>query len=326
MRVLVRGLHVRKNRKRHYYSLVFIFRLDIAIMDKKSIILLFSAMICLSSCQVEPNASTHSSSIKKALESTLPLNSQYFSLLVKDEPMFMYFDWTDYDHQASSNFVKHRGFVSPSIISLSTLADQIVCKNKMPQIEIDNTDVLFNHTTTLGLKSSADSVSIADEWSTYEATVKVSSAKPITILNPDMSYWECTYPYVYSKDVELEWEADPDNANGVVIIASFEGLVLADEVSTMTPMYSATLVEDNGYAVLDNTMFEDMPEGAFVMMIMLRANIEDLVIDGDSPCWKGKALGTYLENVNSEYYSQTIHYASAVMSTFSFVLTHTMGE
>lgn len=288
---------------------------------KKINFLLLSVLLAITACNPIEVDDNGSSTIRGALQAGVPLSSKYFDLLVAEEPMFAHFQWTDYDNQTDSGFVKHRGFDQPYIYSLNTSSEQIVWKNKMPQVNVGTSEVEFLHTTTLGKKLSSDAVSADDEWSTFKTTVKVPTAKPIKILSPDMSYWKGIYPWACSEGFVLEWEADPQNKNGVVIITSWNGLII-DSDTTGGYIDHATLVKDNGYVVLDPKMFEGMPETAFVTLYMLRANIEDLEIDCKNVPWVGKDPVSYLSNSNMRKLSQNIHYASGAMSEFSFVLTY----
>lgn len=111
-----------------------------------------------------------------------------------------------------------------------------------------------------------------------DPTVVIQTAQPITIYSPYVE--ECaTIPYCYAEDLEVTWNEDPNNEYGVIILTRWTGLVI-NEQGTADPIYHASLVPDNGAAVLNNALFDDMPNNAYVTLFLIRANIVQITQGG----------------------------------------------
>lgn len=94
---------------------------------------------------------------------------------------------------------------------------------------------------------------------------------PITIIRPYVE--ECAIaPYCYYDNMEIEWNPDPENTEGIGVLIRWTGLMI-NAPSIDTPVYHACLVEDTGVATLDNQMFDGIPDGAYVTLFLVRANI-----------------------------------------------------
>lgn len=111
-----------------------------------------------------------------------------------------------------------------------------------------------------------------------DPTVVIQTTQPITIYSPYVE--ECaTVPYCYAEDLEVIWNEDPNNEYGVIILTRWTGLVI-NEQGTADPIYHASLVPDNGVAVLNNALFDDMPNNAYVTLFLIRANIVQITQGG----------------------------------------------
>lgn len=120
-----------------------------------------------------------------------------------------------------------------------------------------------------------------DEGTTVEddPVVVIQTAEPITIYSPYVE--ECaTIPYCYAEDLEVTWNGDPNNEYGVIILTRWTGLVI-NEQETADPIYHASLVPDDGVAVLNNALFDDMPNNAYVTLFLIRANIVQITQGGN---------------------------------------------
>ena len=109
--------------------------------------------------------------------------------------------------------------------------------------------------------------------------INVRETEPISITSPYSEDGQ-DYPSCYYEDMVVKWNADPYNDNGVVVIVEWNGMVLSG------PDYSSTvvgidIVEDTGEATLNNHLFDNIPDGAFVNLWLLRGNIVELLEDNE---------------------------------------------
>ena len=112
-------------------------------------------------------------------------------------------------------------------------------------------------------KSSGKSISFP-----YELTLK--NDDPILFTKPYPTKCDPT-PLCYYKDMLVEWNEDPENSNGVVIMIEWLGST-AFESPADTSLVRGIVVEDNGAVVLDNDLFDGIPHYALVNMYLMRVN------------------------------------------------------
>lgn len=115
-----------------------------------------------------------------------------------------------------------------------------------------------------------------------DTIVSVQDVIPMEITQPVFS--ECNLiPYCWYHNMEVAWNADPSNLNGVVVIVAWTGVKVQENTNpNFTPIYNVDLVEDNGYMTLNDNLFQGIPENAVVTLILLRANIVNVEINGES--------------------------------------------
>ncbi len=106
-------------------------------------------------------------------------------------------------------------------------------------------------------------------------SMSVGSAAPITIIRP-YSYVGQEIPLCYYDDMEIEWNPDPENNNGVVVIIEWNG-IMVDGPNSNTNVVGIDILDDTGVAVLNNQIFDGIPDGAMVNMWLLRGNIVQLL-------------------------------------------------
>lgn len=117
-------------------------------------------------------------------------------------------------------------------------------------------------------------VSIEEETSYTLSDVEVTITnlvKPITIVRPYVE--ECgIVPNCYYDEMEIAWNGDINNSQGIVALIRWTGMMLDGE-GTNDPIYNLCILEDTGVATLDNAMFDNIPDRAYVTMFLIRANI-----------------------------------------------------
>ncbi|MGM9831598.1 MAG: hypothetical protein ACI3Z5_06230 [Paludibacteraceae bacterium] len=102
-------------------------------------------------------------------------------------------------------------------------------------------------------------------------TIVVRTAQPIYFIRPYTT--EChPIPLCYYSDMEIAWNADYENTDGVIVIAEWNG-INNDSDPVDEYRVNAKIVDDMGSAVLEDDIFDFMPDGALVHLWLLRANI-----------------------------------------------------
>ena len=101
-------------------------------------------------------------------------------------------------------------------------------------------------------------------------------------LNPDFIRPRSTrcdpIPLCYREDMEIEWQSEPTNNTGVIVVAEWNGLQL-DGTHTDTTIVHSIEIADDGTHVLPNNIFEGMPNEAFVNLWLIRGKIVTIQVD-----------------------------------------------
>lgn len=102
--------------------------------------------------------------------------------------------------------------------------------------------------------------------------------RPIEITTPAITSDEDFYPFCYSKDFVLRWNADPNNENGVIIVVEWFGAT-AGQGDYNAHIRRIDLLEDTGEAHLDAALFDGIPNTALVDLTLLRGDVKNIDLD-----------------------------------------------
>jgi len=105
----------------------------------------------------------------------------------------------------------------------------------------------------------------------------------VSITNPEVKTVQEQYPLCDSKNFVLEWNADPLNKEGLVVIAEYFGFNAIPSDAQQTHILNTDYIAlDNGKATLNPDLFNGMPNMAIVHIILLRGNVAIKDIEGES--------------------------------------------
>ncbi len=126
-------------------------------------------------------------------------------------------------------------------------------------------DVEFIVTTSSLLKS-GDMLEEKD-------TVRMYMPDLVHIISPEIQTEEELYPLCYYKNFELHWNADEKNENGVVVIVEWLGSIVGENKNG-NYVRNIDILPDNGKAILNNKIFDGIPDKAYAYLTILRGNID----------------------------------------------------
>jgi len=211
--------------------------------------------------------------------------TQYVSLFNSNHPIMISYSINDYTNDTVINNLLLKKNWGKSLLILDST-------NEYAIESLDSCTITSNNSFLLHfrgrLKAPIDSISSGDigeqgESSTanMDTAIIVQSVAPIHILSPNLTN-ECNkIPYCWYEDMEIGWNQDINNENGIIIVAAWTGTILGEQTDSSSPcIYNVDLVEDNGNAILNNDIFQGMPDRAIVTLILLRANIVRIELDG----------------------------------------------
>lgn len=112
------------------------------------------------------------------------------------------------------------------------------------------------------------------DMGTYTSIVpfrtKLSNGTPIEFIRPYATRTD-PIPLCYYEDMEIAWNADITNTNGVVVLVEWQGTTVRNRPENKH-IVSGDILKDTGAAVLDDHLFDDIPDEALVNIWLLRAN------------------------------------------------------
>ena len=83
------------------------------------------------------------------------------------------------------------------------------------------------------------------------------------------------YVYAYYKDFKLDWNADLRNKEGLMVAVSYNGSNAIPENNENVIVKNVDHIEeDNGKFILNNSIFDNIPNHALVDIMLLRGNVE----------------------------------------------------
>lgn len=117
-----------------------------------------------------------------------------------------------------------------------------------------------------------------------EEEFKMYIPQRIMVSAPVATCDEENNPLCYFGDFVVRWNADEQNANGVLIYVEWMGgMVLGDDIEN-TFVKRVVVVPDTGVATLEPTFFDGIPDTALCSLIVLRGAIEN--VQGENYSYK----------------------------------------
>jgi hypothetical protein len=99
----------------------------------------------------------------------------------------------------------------------------------------------------------------------------------VKITSPKIETEEALYPYCYYKDFLLGWNSDLKNENGLVVIVEWYGTYFNSGQNENRYVRNVDLIlVDDGEEVLNNALFDDIPDDALCYITLLRGNLENI--------------------------------------------------
>jgi len=98
----------------------------------------------------------------------------------------------------------------------------------------------------------------------------------LEITSPHIATAEELLPYCYYKNFVLGWNADTQNKNGLVVVVEWNGKDIYGNEYKEYVRSVDIITNDNGRAVLNNALFDGIPQGALASIQLIRGNIENI--------------------------------------------------
>jgi hypothetical protein len=149
-----------------------------------------------------------------------------------------------------------------------------------------NNQPLFGQNVSFTVGSASNSSNGAMRTPANDKGITMYVPELVKITSPNIATPEDLLPYCYYKNFVLGWNADPNNENGLVVLVEWTGTDMFGENYNVS-VRNVDIVSDNGECILNEKLFDHIPQGALAKIFLLRGNIETLT--------------TIFENGDNEY-------------------------
>lgn len=161
-------------------------------------------------------------------------------------------------------------------ISINNISIETVSKSK--RISLNKSSDIYGKNVRFTVNTPNSNLKTGDDNSEVEMYVP----ELIEITNPSVTNVKERYPLCDANDFVLEWNADSNNEEGLVVIAEYFGGNAIPENSQDIHILNTDFIEiDNGRTSLSTDLFQDIPNLSIVHIVLLRGNIAIEEIEGE---------------------------------------------
>lgn len=247
--------------------------------SKTALLLIF--IVLVQSCNTEDNYQTD-----KNIENEITLKSNYKALNFTPNIYHDFFKATENGMEISALKFGEDGLYSA--VNNYSIDNPSATKIRLNGQILDYSQHNINNDTSLDYYGKTLNLSIENQNPNYQArstedsNIEVYIPELIEITNPKKRVGTENSPLVDANNFVVEWNADPNNEEGLVVLAEYLGTCAVPGNNSNEYILNADYIElDNGYFKLNPSIFEGMPNLAFVQIILLRGNIVIEEIEGE---------------------------------------------
>lgn len=236
-------------------------------MKKLNFKIVYSALIIASmllSCNKNESEGFDNAAVQETSEE---LSTSYNLLNITPNVYHDFFKSTE--HSVGYTSLKANSLVKHSIVQRINIHDELNLKNfsingkkidqfsKSSKLSAKEDQNVYGK--TISFKVSSRNASSKGE--SLETEVSMYIPELIEISNPKVTDPNKQFPLCYFKDFVLEWNADQNNKEGLVIVAEYMGNNAIPENSNKKHVVNTDFIEnDNGRTVLNNDIFKGIPK------------------------------------------------------------------
>jgi len=155
---------------------------------------------------------------------------------------------------------------------------EIARENILPTKSSSGIIDCFGKVVKFSFNNGSETKSSEDSIGEYDMYVP----KAIEFLFPYAEKEEDLNPLCYYKDFEIEWNADENNENGVLVLVDWTGSMVLGEDIPDTHVFRIASFPDTGVAQLPEELFDGIPDTAYCDIMIVRGNIENINFDNYS--------------------------------------------
>lgn len=242
----------------------------------KTKIFLFIALFFLVACNTHDNKQKDITPSKTKFSILSKVPSKYVDWYVGNSESIVLYDYVEYPYLSDRSLQINERNTEDNTIMFNEevgirLHDSYTVDNdgKVAHFHINRKASLVN-----SKRGTHARYLVHNEDTTISPTydIDVQMVEPIFIYRPASTPCYCI-PLCYYENMEIEWNQDVNNTDGILIITEWNGVTMNGTSSETETIIGIDFVEDNGVTTLDNAIFEGMPDEALVNLWLIRANV-----------------------------------------------------
>lgn len=224
---------------------------------KQNSILFLIAVVCLSiSCEEVPGGDENTPNCEYDNQENISFIN--FGLKVPE------YTGTFFDNVFGINYASSDRTIYFLTQVLETGKFDTTSNSKMPE---NTPEDIYGETIQYGFNNSKGSMNKNSGKELY-IPKKLNISKPLP-------FEDDIFIYAFYKDFKLEWNADPKNKEGLMVAVMYDGSnVIPENDENVIIKNIDHIEEDNGKIILNNSIFDDIPNHALVDIMLLRGNVE----------------------------------------------------
>lgn len=165
---------------------------------------------------------------------------------------------------------------SEKLVFIDNNSIELVTNSK--KIDLNRSPDFYGKTVRFKVVSSNSEERTDDD----ETEIEMYIPELVEIINPSVVNTDERFPLCDSDNFVLEWNADTNNEEGLVVVAEYFGSNAIPEDSQNVHIMNTDNIEiDDGYAVLNPELFKNIPNLSIVHIVLLRGNVAIEEIEGE---------------------------------------------
>jgi hypothetical protein len=192
-----------------------------------------------------------------------------------DNPIIGYSSSTS-NPLSKSKFVTFDGSVkTPLTKSLQSNVDVLINGRNISNLKLEtkSQDIVSD---LYGKKVSFTISPVTKSHDKSGQSVSLYIPNTVEITSPKIETEEDLYPHCYYKDFVLRWNSDLQNENGLIVLIEWYGFYFNGQSENRYVRNGDLISIDDGEEVLNNELFDDIPENALCYLTLLRGNLENI--------------------------------------------------
>jgi hypothetical protein len=177
-----------------------------------------------------------------------------------------------------NSLIKQTCNITNNLKASNVSINDLMFNDDLIKLDFKNTSSLFGSIVNFRIHKSEQNF----QRGIRDTTISLYSPKQLFITSPLINNLKERFPLCDANNFKIEWNSDNQNSNGLYIAIKYDRMNSVGVKGDNLIRNINFIERDNGSYIIDPTMFADIPNMAFIDIILLRGNIEVATINNES--------------------------------------------